>query len=220
MLSEITTRHSFQELDAKQSKIVHDTLQRQIQTYFQNRTIATSEGVCGLIEYIKNTHNVALQSAGIGSLEITFRCTYLESLESLWSDYQSGHLNDIAERYLVTDDIKKKLTVESIRLETTIEEENYRICKRILMEKSCKFGSCFYAIECLHFRLKQLKAEMKSKKSDQYHLLKTLTGCLFCCNPDYVAPCFSRNFHIFTTAILVHYCNDGQLIELELVVTS
>ena len=84
---------------------------------------------------------MALESVGLGSLEITFRCTSLGSLESLWSDYQSGHLNDIAERYLVTDDIKRKLDLESIRLKTIIEEENYRICKRILMEKSCEFES-------------------------------------------------------------------------------
>ena len=95
----------------------------------------------GLIEYIKKTHNVALESVGLGSLEITFWCTSLESLESLWSDYHSGHLNDIAERYLVTDDIKKKLNLESVRLKTIIENENYRICKRILMEKSCEFES-------------------------------------------------------------------------------
>ena len=106
--------------------------------YFQHRTIATSEGVSGLIEYIKGTHNMALQSVGIGSLEITLRCPSLGSLESLWSDYQSGHLNNVAERYLVTYDIKKKLNLESIRLETTIEEENYLICKEILREKSCK----------------------------------------------------------------------------------
>ena len=93
----------------------------------------------GLIEYIKKTHNVALESVGLGSLEITFRCTSLKSLESLWSDYQSGHLNNSAERYLVTDDIKKKLNLKSIKLKTIIEEENYRICKRILTEKSCEF---------------------------------------------------------------------------------
>ena len=139
--SEIITKHFFQEINDEQSKIVHETLQRQIQVYFQHRTIATSEGVSGLIEYIKKTHNVALESVGLGSLEVKFRCTSLESLESLWSDHQSGHLNDIAERYLVTDNIKKKLNLESIRLKTIIEEENYRICKRILMEKSCEFES-------------------------------------------------------------------------------
>ena len=137
--SEIITKHFFQEISDEQSKIVHETLQRQILVYFQHRTIATSEGVSGLIEYIKKTHNVALESVGLGSLEITFWCTSLESLESLWSDYHSGHLNDIAERYLVTDDIKKKLNLESMRLKTIIENENYRICKRILMEKLCEF---------------------------------------------------------------------------------
>ena len=94
-----------------------------------------------LIEHIQDAYNLALKSVGVGSLEITFQCTSLESLECLWSDYQSGHLNDIAERYLVTDDIKKKLNLENVSLKTIIEEENYLICKRVLMEKSCEFGS-------------------------------------------------------------------------------
>ena len=91
-----------------------------------------------LIEHIQDAYNLALKSVGVGSLEITFQCPSLESLESLWSDYQTGHLNSIAQRYLVTDDIKKKLNLENVKLKTTIEEENYRICKEILMEKSCK----------------------------------------------------------------------------------
>ena len=94
-----------------------------------------------LIEHIQDAYSLALRSVGVGSLEITFRCPFLERLESLWSDYQSGHLNDIAERYLVTDDIRKKLNLENVSLKTIIEEENYLICKRVLMEKSCEFGS-------------------------------------------------------------------------------
>ena len=58
----------------------------------------------------------------------------------MWSDYQSGHLNDIAKRYLVTDDMKKKLNLKNVRLKTTIEDENYRICKMILMEEPREFG--------------------------------------------------------------------------------
>ena len=141
-VSEITTKHFFQDLNDEKSKVVHDTLQRQIQMYFQHRIIATPEGVSGLIEYIKGTHHMALKSVGIGSLEKTLRCPSLGSLESLWSDYQCGHLNDVAERYLVTHDIRKELNLERIRLKTIIAEENYRICKRILMAKSCEFESC------------------------------------------------------------------------------
>ena len=49
----------------------------------------------------------------------------------------------------MTDDIKKKLNLENVKLKTTIEEENYRICKEILMEKSCKPESSLYEIDNL-----------------------------------------------------------------------
>ena len=140
MFSDITTKHCFQELNDEQSKIVHETLARQIQVYIRYRNISTAEGVSALIEHIQETYNLALKSVGVRSLEISFQCPSLESLERLWSDYQSGHLNDIAKRYLVTDDMKNKLNLKHVRLKTTIEDENYRICKMILMEEPCEFG--------------------------------------------------------------------------------
>ena len=143
LFSDIIIKHCFQELNDEQSKIVHETLARQIQVCirYRNYNISTAEGVSGLIEHIQETYNLALKSVGVRSLEISFQCPSLESLERLWSDYQSGHLNDVAERYLVTDDIKKKLNLKNVRLKTTIEDENYRICRMILMEEACEFGS-------------------------------------------------------------------------------
>ena len=138
LLSDIVTRHCYQDLSDEQEEIIHETLIRQIQVYIKYRRVSTADGVSALIEHIQDAYNLALKSVGEGSLEITFRCPSLESLESLWSDYQSGHLNNIAQGYLVTDDIKKKLNLENVRLETTIEEENYRICQEILTKKSCK----------------------------------------------------------------------------------
>ena len=134
LLSDIVTRHCYQDLSDEQEEIIHETLIRQIQVYTKYRRVSTADGVSALIEHIQDAYNLALKSVGVGSLEITFQCPSLESLESLWSDYQSGHLNNIA------DDIKKKLNLKNVRLETTIEEENYRICKEILTEKSCKPG--------------------------------------------------------------------------------
>ena len=69
-----------------------------------------------------------------GSIVVSLRCPTLESLEHLRSDYRSGDLDKLAKRYLVTDEIKKKLNLETIYLETTIDEENYFNCKRALME--------------------------------------------------------------------------------------
>ena len=138
LFSDIVTRHCYQNLSDEQEEIIHETLIRQIQVYTKYRRVSTADGVSALIEHRQDAYNLALKSVGVGSLEITFRCPSLESLESLWSDYQSGHLNNIAERFLVTDDVKKRLNLENVRLKTTIEEENYRICKEILTEKSCK----------------------------------------------------------------------------------
>ena len=73
---------------------------------------------------------------GVGSLVIKGQCPDLQSLESLWNDYCSGVLNEAAERFLVTDDMKKEINLVTLRLKTTIEEESYLTCKKALMEKS------------------------------------------------------------------------------------
>ena len=79
-------------------------------------------------------YKVIVLTVCTGSIVVSLRCPTLESLEHLWSDYRSGDLDKLAERYLVTDEIKKKLNLETIYLETTIDEQNYLNCKRALME--------------------------------------------------------------------------------------
>ena len=68
-----------------------------------------------------------------GSIVISLRCPTLESLEHLWRDYRSGDLDKLAERYLLTDEMKKKLKLETSCLMTNIDEENYLNCKKALM---------------------------------------------------------------------------------------
>ena len=141
LLPDIVIKHSYQDLSNEQEEIVHDFLSRHIQVYIKHRKVTTPGGVSALIEHIHKTYDLALESVGVGSLELKFRCPTLEGLEHLWSDYQSGYLNEIAEKYLVTNEIKEKLNLETVRLKTTIEDESYRNCRKILMEKSCKFES-------------------------------------------------------------------------------
>ena len=141
LFPDIVIKHSYQDLNNEQEEIVHEILSRQIEVYVKHRKVATPEGVSALIKHIEKTYNLALESVGVGSLEMKFRCPTLKSLEHLWSYYQSGYLNEIAEKYLVTNDMKEKLNLKTVRLKTTIEDENYRNCRKILMEKSCKFES-------------------------------------------------------------------------------
>ena len=92
------------------------------------------EGFKSLTDHLIDAYAVRLVTVRKGSIVIILECPTLESLEHLWSDYRSGHLDKVAERYLVTDKIKRKLNLETICLETTISEENYLNCKKALLE--------------------------------------------------------------------------------------
>ncbi|KAJ7360207.1 hypothetical protein OS493_016832 [Desmophyllum pertusum] len=82
--------------------------------------------------YLQGILDVRVVDAREGCLRITVECSTLEILERLWEDYSSGHLNTVAKECLLTDDIKRRFDVESIKLETTILEEDYVVCKRFL----------------------------------------------------------------------------------------
>ena len=88
------------------------------------------------LKHLENTYKLTLISVGVGSLVIKVQCPDLQSLERLWNDYCSGLLNKAAERFLVTDDVKKENNLVTLRLETIIEEESYFTCKKALMKKS------------------------------------------------------------------------------------
>ena len=94
-----------------------------------------------LTKFIEKTFEAIVMMVKSGSLIITVQCPTLKCLESLWNGYCSGYLNDIVERFLVTDELKRKLGMDNVRMKTTIEEENYLICKKAFMENSGEWGS-------------------------------------------------------------------------------
>ena len=91
-----------------------------------------SQAMKAFTDHLDKMYGMFLVTLGIGSLIIILDCRTLEGLELLWSDYRSGHLDEVAERYLVTDEIKEKLNLETICLKTTIEEKNYSKCREAL----------------------------------------------------------------------------------------
>ena len=93
-----------------------------------------------LVEYIQAEMHVKVKMVKMGSLTIIVQCPTLESLEKLWISYCSGYLSDIVERFLVTDELRRKLGLDNVRLTTTIEEENYLICKKAFRETSGELG--------------------------------------------------------------------------------
>ena len=131
----ITTR----DLNSELEDVVDRMLRQQLEVYlkYNKKTkLSTASGLSDFVKHLENTYNLTLTSVGVGSLVIKVQCPDLQSLESLWNDYRSGVLNEAVERFLVTEDIKREINVEIVRLKTIIEEHNYLICKKALTEKS------------------------------------------------------------------------------------
>ena len=138
-----------QSLDAEQDRKFNEHFLGQIELLLELDTLKHTEppqaGPDAFFQGLQKSYNVLVKKFGIGCLEVTVECLNLEGLERLWNDYQSGDLDDLAERCLVSDKLKKKLNVETVQLKTTIAEESYMRCKEALMEKSSEFHKLTYA---------------------------------------------------------------------------
>ncbi|KAL9974446.1 hypothetical protein ACROYT_G011477 [Oculina patagonica] len=94
------------------------------------------EELNGFLQYLRDLRNVLFVNAQEGSLIITLECRSLEILEGLWEDYCSGHLNEIAQKFLVTEDVLKELGLTKVTLTTTISEEEYRDCREYFLQSA------------------------------------------------------------------------------------
>ena len=131
----ITPRDSSSELE----DVVDRMLRQQLKAYLEynkRNKLSTASGLSDFIKHVENTYKFTLTSVGVESLVIKGQCPDLQSLESLWNDYCSGVLNEAAERFSVTDDMKKEINLVTLKLKSIIEEEGYFTCKKALMEKS------------------------------------------------------------------------------------
>ena len=103
--------------------------------YLQNVNPSTEEEFNGFLRYMRDVRQVAVVDTQQGSLIITVECSSLDILEGLWEDYRTGHLNDVAQTYLVTEDILKELGLIEVKLITTILEDEYRACREYFLQK-------------------------------------------------------------------------------------
>ena len=132
-------------LDEEQRKYVYDTLMLQATTFMESRNYSKVkvQGVSAFLEFLEMMYNALLVALNVGSLIISLDCKTLRGLDQLWNDYYCGHLNKVAERYLVTDEMKTKLNLRKINLKTTIQEENYVNCRKVLLESSGEYQRLF-----------------------------------------------------------------------------
>lgn len=112
---------------------VREVLQEMGSTPFERLKFHSKEALKALIDCLSGVYHATAVLFALGSLRIIVQFRTVEHLEHLWRDYQSGTLKQVAEKYLMTDEIKSKLDVEEVTLKVEILKEDYLACKRSLM---------------------------------------------------------------------------------------
>lgn len=106
--------------------------------YLQNVKPLTKEDFNEFLQFIERAGAVFL-GATTGSLIVMIECGSLEILEGLWEDYRTGYLNEVAQKFLVTEEILKVFGLAQVKLSTTIKEEEYKTCRELLLKASGMF---------------------------------------------------------------------------------
>ena len=126
------------ELNDEQEKKLSDELIRYATTYLKNNKMSSC-----FFSILQDCYNLVMKTYGLGCLEITVQCPTLDSLQLLWRDFLSGHLDKLAEEYLVSSTIKTKLDVDIVKFKVTIKKEDYSACKTSFLQHSGKFFHIF-----------------------------------------------------------------------------
>ena len=126
-------------LEEVKRKLMHEMTK----TFFETRAdkLALKDIPNQLRNYLEGVLDLPVVTVQKGSLILTVECRTLEILERLWEEYCSGHLNAVAEAYLITDDLPDRFEVEVIKLKTTISKDDYLACKLSLMDLAGKLST-------------------------------------------------------------------------------
>ena len=105
---------------------------------FQTVNTTKPEELNGFLQYLTNVRKVLVLDAQPGSLILTALCSSLKILDALWYDYSTGRLNDMAQKYLVTEHVLKEFDLTELKLTTTIQGEEYIAARKFFMQGSGK----------------------------------------------------------------------------------
>ena len=97
------------------------------------------EELDGFVRFLSEVRNVLVLDVQSGSLIVTVLCSSLKVLDALWYDYCTGHLNDMAQKYLVTKDILKEFNLTELKLTTTIQGEEYIDARKFFLQGSGEY---------------------------------------------------------------------------------
>ena len=104
--------------------------------YFRVVDPSNPEELNGFVRFLSDVRKVLVLDAQSGSLIVTVLCSSLKVLDALWYDYCTGHLNDMAQKYLVTKDVLKEFDLTELKLTTTIQGEEFIAARKFFQQGS------------------------------------------------------------------------------------
>ena len=107
--------------------------------YLQELKPSTPEEFDKFIQYMKEARKVIVVGVQTGSLILILECSSLQILDELWEDYCTGHLNEVAQKILVTEETLKEFGLAEVKLTTTINEEEYKACRELFLNPSSRY---------------------------------------------------------------------------------
>ena len=125
-----------QTTDAEKQEKSNQHFATDILMFINYNTFSPTEGLGVFLKCIEDAYNLSVKALGFDCLEIPVQCPTLGSLEILWKDYCSGHLNQMAERCLLTDEVRNKPQLKAIRLKIALEDEEYEACRKSFLERA------------------------------------------------------------------------------------
>ena len=134
--------------------------------YLISNDIATKEGLEAFTAHLKGALSVHTKMIKSCSLIMVVQCATLEMLERLWGDYQSDHLNKVAENCLVTERIKRKFDIESLTLKTTIVEEDYMACRHTFTQHLRELTRLLFSLDTFCLVTVHVKKNLQEDCSD------------------------------------------------------
>ena len=110
-----------------------EVLNRIADKCFERVDPSNPDELSGFLTYMEKVRKVLVLDVKIGSLIFKLECRSVKILDDLWQDYSTGHLNKVAQSYLVTNDILKEFGLSSFKLASKIKEEDYKTCRQCLI---------------------------------------------------------------------------------------
>ena len=101
--------------------------------YLQALNPSTSEEFNDFLQYLEKVRKVIIVDVKTGSLIVMVECSSLQVLDELWEDYNTGHLSEMVQKCLVTQEILEEFALAEVKITTIINEEEYRACRELFL---------------------------------------------------------------------------------------